>query len=78
MCARLPYMKLSGADTLDLPISERIQLVTEIWESIAECPESIELTEATRQLLRARLNAHRKNPTAGSPWSELRERLTRE
>ena len=68
-------MKISAADTLDLPISERIQLVTEIWESIAECPDEIELTEATRDLLRKRLKAHRTNPDAGSPWEEVKTRL---
>ena len=68
-------MKISAADTLELSISERIQLVTEIWESIAACPESIELSEETRQLLRARLALHRDDPTGGSPWNEVKERI---
>ena len=68
-------MKLSAADTLDLPISERIQLVTEIWESIAECPEQIETTEATRKLLRNRLEALRANPDLGSPWEDVKNRI---
>ena len=68
-------MKLSAADTLDLPISERIQLVTEIWESIAQCPDQIELTDATRQLIRERLAAHRANPAQGSPWEEVKGRI---
>jgi putative addiction module component (TIGR02574 family) len=69
-------MKISAADVLDLPISERIQLVAEIWESIAACPEEIELSDATRELLRRRLAAHRANPSAGSPWQEVRDRIT--
>lgn len=68
-------MKLSAADVLDMPIKDRIQLVTEIWESIAACPDEIELTEATRELLRKRLAAHRANPDAGSPWEEVRRRI---
>jgi putative addiction module component (TIGR02574 family) len=68
-------MKVTAADVLDLPITERIQLVAEIWESIAACPEEIELTEATRELLRKRLAAHRANPNAGSPWEEVRKRI---
>ena len=68
-------MKVSAADTLDLPIPDRIQLVAEIWDSIAECPEQIELTEATRELLRKRLKAHRADPTAGSPWAEVKKRI---
>jgi putative addiction module component (TIGR02574 family) len=68
-------MKVTAADVLDLPVSERIRLVAEIWESIAACPEEIELTEATRELLRKRLAAHRANPNAGSPWEEVRKRI---
>ncbi len=37
-------MKISAADTLDIPIRERIQLVADIWESIAEFPDEIELS----------------------------------
>ena len=68
-------MKISAADALYLPVSERIQLVTEIWESIAECPEQIQITEATKRLLVQRLEASRKNPEAGSPWEEVRSRI---
>ncbi|MDT3777048.1 addiction module protein [Nitrospira sp. MA-1] len=50
-------MKITATDALELSVPERIQLVTEIWDSIAECPEQIELTDATRQLLRKRLAA---------------------
>jgi putative addiction module component (TIGR02574 family) len=68
-------MKFSAADTLELPVTERIQLVAEIWDSIAECPEKIELSDATRRLLRKRLAAYRANPNAGSPWAEVRRRI---
>ena len=68
-------MKVTAADTLDLPISERIQLVTEIWESIAECPNQIELTDATKELLNRRLEASRQDPDAGSPWEEVKSRI---
>jgi putative addiction module component (TIGR02574 family) len=71
-------MKFSAADTLELPISERIKLVAEIWDSIAECPEQIELTDETRQLLRKRLAAYRANPNAGSPWAEVKSRILSE
>jgi len=68
-------MKPSAADTLELPISERIQLVTEIWDSIAECPDQIEITPQTKQLLEKRLAAHRLNPNAGSPWQDVKRRI---
>ena len=71
-------MKLTATDALELPVSERIQLVTEIWESIAECPDQIELTDQTRCLIRERLAAHRANPADGSPWDEVRRRILTE
>ena len=68
-------MKITAADALELAVPERIQLVAEIWESIAECPEQIQLTDATRQLLRKRLAEYRANPGAGSPWKDVRRRI---
>lgn len=68
-------MKISVAETLDLSISERLQLVTEIWDSIAECPDEIELTPTTRKLLDKRLAAYRANPDLGSPWKEVKRRI---
>jgi len=67
-------MKVSAAEALELPIPERIQLVTEIWDSIAEVPEKIELTPSTRKLLAKRLEEFRANPESGSPWSEIKKR----
>ena len=72
---RVLLRRVTAVDTLNLPIPERIQLVTEIWESIAEYPDCIELTKQTRQLLRARLEAHRANLSTGSPWDEVRDRI---
>lgn len=69
-------MKLSAAEALDLPISERIQLVTEIWDSIAEFPDEIELTPSTLELLAKRLAAYRANPEEGSPWQEVKQRIS--
>ena len=68
-------MKVSVAETLDLPVSERIQLVTEIWDSIAEFPYEIELTPSARKLLDKRLLAYRANPDQGSPWEEVKRRI---
>jgi len=68
-------MKITAAETLNLPVSERIKLVTEIWDSIAEFPGKIELTPSTRKLLDKRLVAYRANPDQGSSWQEVKRRL---
>jgi putative addiction module component (TIGR02574 family) len=68
-------MKISAADALELTIDERIQLVADIWDSIAEHPESVEITLEVRDLLDKRLAAYRKDPDAGSPWPKVKERI---
>lgn len=66
---------ISKAEILKLSVSERILLVEDIWDSIAEAPDEISLTKAQEQELDARLDAYHKNPTEGSPWAMVRERV---
>jgi len=57
------------------PKTQRIAFVQELWDRIARDPTSVPFPEHHRRLLDERLDEHRSNPTAGSPWSEVRERL---
>ncbi|GJL66416.1 MAG: antitoxin [Nitrospirales bacterium] len=68
--------KLTAADALCLSIPERIQLVEDIWDTIASQAEALELTEAEKTLLEERLEAYHNNPTVGSPWSTAYKRIT--
>lgn len=63
------------SDILELSVSERILAVEDIWDSIAEVPDSISLSKAQRKELDKRLEAYRKNPDAGSPWEEVKARI---
>lgn len=67
--------KASVAEILNLPVSERIQLVFDIWESIAAVPESVSLTDAQKEELEKRLEAYHEDPTAGSPWNAVKSRI---
>ena len=62
-------------ELLQLPVCERLRLVEAIWESIAECPKQLDLTEDQRDELDRRLEAYRKDPDAGSPWAEVKARV---
>ena len=62
-------------DILDLSVSERIQLVQDIWDSIAQVPESVPLTEEEKAEIDRRLDAYHRNPNAGSPWLLVQERI---
>jgi putative addiction module component (TIGR02574 family) len=67
--------KISISDLLELTISERIQLVEDLWDSIAIFPEAVSLTQAQKEELDRRLDEYHKNPDAGSPWESVRERI---
>ena len=58
-----------------LSVSERVELIENIWDSIADQPEEIHLTDAQRLELDCRLEAWRDNPHSGSSWETVRERL---
>ena len=68
--------KFSAADVLELPVHERLQLVEDIWNSIAEAPEALELTDKDKQFIDERLLARQRDPNAGSPWKEVYARIT--
>ena len=55
-----------------LPVDERIALVQEIWDSIAEDNGCFELTEAQKQELDRRIQSAQQNPQAGRSWEEIK------
>ncbi len=65
--------KALGIDRLSF--AERILLVEEIWERIAEMADAAPLTEPHRQDLERRLAAPAADPKAGSSWEEVKARL---
>ena len=69
--------ELARKDILSLSIAQRIELVADIWDSIAEVPEAVALTDAQKAELDRRLDAYHQDPTAGSPWPVVRDRIAR-
>jgi putative addiction module component (TIGR02574 family) len=67
--------KLPISDLLSLSAAERILLVETIWDSIADFPEAVKLTQAQRVELDTRLQAYDRNPEAGSPWDVVKARI---
>jgi putative addiction module component (TIGR02574 family) len=68
-------MSTKTVDILELSVAERIQMVEDIWDSIAAVPEAVQLNEDQKRELDRRLEAYHQNPQAGSPWIEVRERI---
>lgn len=63
------------SELLKLSVAERIQLAFDLWDSVAEVPESVELTKEQQEDLEKRLAAFHEHPEAGSPWSEVKKRI---
>ena len=65
-------------DTIDiasLTPEQRLELLEQIWDSLAATPESVPITPAQRQELERRLDELDKNPEAGYTWDEVRARI---
>jgi putative addiction module component (TIGR02574 family) len=58
-----------------LSISERIQLAEDLWDSILDRQDEVQLDPAQQQELDRRLDRHRQDPTAGSSWEIVKQRL---
>lgn len=58
-----------------LPVSERIQLVEDLWDTIARDAPEIELSRSHIAELDGRLDALEAQPEAGTPWNIARERV---
>ena len=58
-----------------LPVPDRIKLVEDIWDSIADEPDDYPLTPAQKRELDRRLESMRKNPSRAVLWTEARQRI---
>lgn len=58
-----------------LPVPERLTLVEQIWDSIVEDGEQIELTDAQKAELDRRLDADEASPGRGETWDVVKRRL---
>lgn len=67
--------KVPIEDLLKLSVSERIQLVEDLWDSIAAEQEHIPVPDGQKEELRRRLKEHEADPDSAIPWAEVRERL---
>ena len=56
----------------NLSIPDRIRLVEEIWDTIAEENEAFELTDAQKRELDRRLNLARTSSRRGRTWDEIK------
>lgn len=64
------------AELFKLSVEERLQLVEDLWDSIAADTENLPpLSQDQIAEIERRLAEHEKNPERARPWEEVRERL---
>jgi len=68
-------MSNAAYDFNRLSVPERIQLVEDLWDSIAASGADVPLTAAEIQELDRRLDDLEANPGTGVPWDEVRARI---
>jgi putative addiction module component (TIGR02574 family) len=62
-------------DILGLPVSARLVLVEELWDSIADDEHGIELTTPQKAELDRRLELRKTSPPQNSSWEVVKQRL---
>lgn len=66
---------LSPSEIRELSVAERIQLVQDLWDSIAAEPDVLPLTDDQRREIRRRSQAHRANPGEALPLDDVLSRI---
>jgi putative addiction module component (TIGR02574 family) len=62
-------------DVSHLSVAERIQLVEELWDSIAETPDAVPVTQAQRDELDQRLASYAAAPSEGKDWEQVKRAI---
>lgn len=58
-----------------LSVSERIQLVEDIWDTVVETPNQVLLTDEQKVELDRRLDAYHQDPEDGDSWDVVKVRI---
>jgi len=67
--------KITAADAFELSIPERIQLVEDIWDTIALKEDAVPFTQEEKLIIDKRLDEYYKNTGSGSPWIDVKKRI---
>ncbi len=59
----------------DLSLSEKLQLVQDLWDDVAATPEAVPVYDWQKQELARRKANLLKNPASGLSWEEVKRRV---
>jgi putative addiction module component (TIGR02574 family) len=68
-------MNTEFTQVFELTLSEKLQLLEDLWDSIAQVPEQIPVLDWQKEELARRKAAYSQNPNSGSSWEAAKERI---
>lgn len=68
-------MNTHVAEILELSVAERLDIVGDIWDSIAADSDQLPISDELKAELDRRSELYRKDPEAGVSWEVLEARL---
>jgi putative addiction module component (TIGR02574 family) len=68
-------MNTEFTQVFELTLSEKLQLLEDLWDSIAQAPEQIPVLDWQKEELAKRKDAYLLNPSSGSSWEAAKERI---
>lgn len=68
-------MKAEFTQVFELTLSEKLQLVEDLWDSIASDPDLIPVLDWQKEELARRKVTYLQNPDAGSSWEAAKGRI---
>lgn len=60
------------SEALALPPAARLDVIDQLWESLAASPEALKLTDAQREELDRRIAEMDADPGAGVAWEDVK------
>jgi putative addiction module component (TIGR02574 family) len=68
-------MNSEFTQVFELTLSEKLQLVEDLWDSIALAPDRIPVLDWQKEELDRRKAAYLNNSSSGSSWEAAKERI---
>jgi putative addiction module component (TIGR02574 family) len=68
-------MNNSSASIFELSLSEKLQLVEDLWDDIASTPAAVPVHDWQKEELARRKQNLLKNPASGLSWNEIQRRI---
>ena len=68
-------MNIPPTSIVELSVSEKLQLVEDLWDDIASTPSAVPVHDWQKEELARRKQNLLNNPTSGLSWQEIQRRI---